>query len=105
MNVNKLNKASEEEIDRVRNKAIALEKSGKPYKIMGKVTELPLCKEAIEHFDKHRHEYIWTAQPILGLLDDIDGLYYGIWLTDDFDHIPVILMSEEVMKSILNIQK
>lgn len=78
--------------------------SGKPSRIMGKVTTLPLCQEAIDHFAKHKHEYVWRAEPISGTNSHIDGLYAGMWMTDNFDHIPIILTSEEVMLHILGLK-
>lgn len=80
-----------------------LENSGKPVKIMGTVTKLPLCKEAMEHFAQHKEEYVWRAEPIKGVRQDVDGLYVAIWLTDKYDHIPVLYASEEVMRYILGL--
>lgn len=78
-----------------------LEASGKPVKIMGTVTKLPLCQEAMAHFAQHKNEYVWRAEPIKGMRQDIDGMHVAIWLTDKYDHIPVLYASEEVMRYIL----
>lgn len=88
----------------ISERAKQLENSGKPSKIVGKITTLPLCAEAVAHFTQHRKEYAWRTEPINGMRSDIDGLYPAIWLTDNFDHIPVFLVSEQVMQYIFEMK-
>ena len=104
IDVSKLSKTDRDYVTDIEIRANRLADSGKPSKIMGKVLTLPLCQEAIDHFAKHKHEYVWRAEPISGARADIDGLYAGLWLTDKFDHIPILLASEQVMKHILGIK-
>lgn len=82
--------------------AKTLKSGGKPSRIMGAIRTLPLCEDAIKHFAIHRSEYVWRTEPLERIREDFDGLYSAIWLTDKYDHVPVLLVSEVVMKFIMN---
>ena len=104
MDINNFKKAGKDQTSEVEVAATILAKSGKKVKIMGIIRDLPLEPAAVEHFAQHKSEYVWRTKPIQNVREDVDGLYCAVWLTDKFDYIPVLYMTEQVMESILEIK-
>lgn len=101
MDTSNLKKADKEWVDQIETAATSLANSGKPSRIVGIIRKLPISAIDAKHFEDHKAEFIWKSEPVSGVREDINGLYAGMWLTDAYDHIPMVFVSAEVLHSLL----
>ena len=101
METSNLKKADPELVNKLKSSTDAIAKSGKQTKVVGVIRNLPLSAIDAKHFEDHKSEFVWRSDPVGGVREDINGLYAGIWITDKYDHIPMVFVSAEVLHAIL----
>ncbi len=75
-------------------------REGKPVIIAAILTELPLEKEIEEHFKNPDYTYVFELQP-RKYKDRPEDLYMGVWLTENLDYFHLVLVTKEVLLSIV----